>query len=362
MTRMWFLGLVLAAGLLAAPAALAQHGKVDSVTVHGSILEGNLLGASADRAVSIYLPFGYDEAGAARYPVAYLLHPLDGNIHSWWSASAYVGPDTVTVADELIAAGTIQPLILVMPDASTPYGACFYANSPVCGDWEDFITEDLVAYVDAHYRTLARAGGRALVGGDAGGYGALVLAMKHPDVFAVAYAMSPLNAALPEPASSGVYSSDAFALTAPDRAMGLSASSSLSRAQLAMAAVASPNPDHPPYYVDLPFVEVNGQMQERDAVWEAWVEHTPIHMLDRYRANLMSLRALGLDVGTNEDVQDDVPGARALHEALVAAGIPHRFEVYAGSQRGMKSERMASTVLPFVAAALDGSLAAPTGP
>ena len=267
----------------------------------------------------------------------------------------------MSVADDLIAAGTIQPLILVMPDASTRYGACFYANSPVCGGWEDFITQDLVTYVDAHYRTLARASSRAVVGDDAGGYGALVLAMKHPDVFAVAYAMSPLNAALPEPASSAVYSPDAFAMTAPDRAMGLSPTSSLSRAQLAMAAVASPNPNRPPYFVDLPFVEVNGQMQERNDVWQAWVEHTPIRMLDQYRTNLMSLRALGLDVGTNERIPDELPGARALHEALLEAGIPHQFEVFAGSVPGTKGARMA-TVLPFLADALDGGSGAAASP
>ncbi len=361
MTRTWLFGCILMLGLAAAPAALALQGEVVSVTVHGPSLEGNLLGASADRAVAIYLPPGYDAAGTVRYPVIYLLHRLDGNEHSWWSAASYVATDTVAVTDKLIATRTIQPVILVMPNASTRYGACFYANTPVCGNWEDFVAQDLVAYVDTHYRTVARAGGRAIAGDGAGGYGALLAAMKHPDLFAAAYALSPLNAALPEPSSSTIYSSDAFAMTAPDRAMGLQPGSSLEQAQLAMAAVASPNPDHAPYYVDLPFQQVNGQMELQETVWQAWTDHTLVHMLADFGQNLTNLRALGVDASTQEDFQDATPDTRTLHEALLAAGIPHRFEIYTGARASKKVERMASIVLPFLAGALDGDAAA-TGP
>jgi enterochelin esterase-like enzyme len=84
-------------------------------------------------------------------------------------------------------------------------------------------------------------------------------------------------------------------------------------------------------------------------------------MVEAYRDNLLQLRALGIDVGTHEDVQDEVPDTRALHGALIAAGIPHRFEVYEGSREGTKVQRMASTVLPFLAGALDGGASA-TGP
>jgi hypothetical protein len=102
-------------------------------------------------------------------------------------------------------------------------------------------------------------------------------------------------------------------------------------------------------------------MELQDAVWQAWTDHTLVHMLDAYGQNLKNLRALGIDTSTQEDFEDAIPDTRALHEALVAAAIPHRYEVYKGARAAMKAERMASTVLPFLAGALDGEAAA-TGP
>ena len=365
MTGHTFLRSLLAAAVLAAAGAFAQDvpaakGQLDTVVVHGPSLEGNLLGAPADRQVSVYLPPGYDQATGTTFPVVYLLHGLGGGDYSWLPRTM-MERDTPALADTLIAAGTIQPMILVMPDASTRYGACFYANSPVCGNWDAFITTDLVGFVDAHYRTVTGPEGRAVAGMDAGGYGALMLAMAHPDVFGSAYAMSPLNAALVDPETSVLYSQEAFAMLAPDRALGLASTSYMGQAQLAMAAAASPNPDHEPYFVDLPYEPVNGRLERQNAVWDAWVAHTPLAMVSSHRPQLLRLRALGIDVGANEDIQDVVRGAQALHEALMEAGIPHSFEIYPGDHVNMVQQRMGSAVLPFLSAALQAGAGPATG-
>jgi pimeloyl-ACP methyl ester carboxylesterase len=101
-------------------------------------------------------------------------------------------------ADRDIAAGSIKDMIIVLPDAYTIHKGSMYSNSITTGYWEDYIAVDLVAYIDSHYRTLATRMSRGLGGHSMGGYGALRIGMKHPDVFSVLDLMSSccLNATL----------------------------------------------------------------------------------------------------------------------------------------------------------------------
>ena len=93
--------------------------------------------------------------------------------------------------DKAIAGG-LKPMIVVMPDARTRAGGSFYVNSSADGRWEDFITHDLVQSIDSRFRTLpGDRRHRAIAGHSMGGYGALYLAFRHPDVFGSVYALSP---------------------------------------------------------------------------------------------------------------------------------------------------------------------------
>ena len=147
----------------------ALRGTVDHVTVHGKSLEGNPAGDSADRDVTIYLPPSYMNDPARRYPVIYFLHD--------YGAKSDVLIDAIKgVADKLAGLQGFSEPIVVSPDAS--------------GDWERFIAEDLVAFIDGHYRTLAKPISRGLAGQSMGGYGALRISMKRPGVFSSLYVMS----------------------------------------------------------------------------------------------------------------------------------------------------------------------------
>src|SRR5438067_12746368 len=88
------------------------------------------------------------------------------------------------------AEGAIAPMIIVIPNGQDAYLGSFYVNSVTAGNWEDYIARDVVAYVDSHYRTVAGAEGRGIAGHSMGGFGALNLGLKHPDVFAAVYAES----------------------------------------------------------------------------------------------------------------------------------------------------------------------------
>ena len=164
----------------------ATTGTVERITVHGKALEGNLEGDSPDREVTVYLPPSYAGDQARRYPVVYLLHGYGGRDDTFTARLANL-PES---SDRLAAAQGFSSAIVVTPNAFSLHKGSMYSNSPTTGDWERFIAEDLVAYMDSHYRTLANRMSRGLAGHSMGGYGALRIGMKRPDVFFSLYLMS----------------------------------------------------------------------------------------------------------------------------------------------------------------------------
>ena len=172
--------LVLAAMLVAAPVSARTELRV----VHGASLVGNLQGNAPDRPVYVILPPSYDAAAQRRYPVLYFLHGRTS------TASEYVGLLPFDAALQALGAGP-REMIIVVPDTDTVFGGSMYTNSPTSGNFEDFVARDLVGYIDAHFRTIARREARGIAGHSMGGYGALRIAMRHPGEFAALYAMNP---------------------------------------------------------------------------------------------------------------------------------------------------------------------------
>ena len=176
--------------LLVAQSLAVAQGSVVTESITSPGLAGNVLGDSPVRRTLVYLPPSYSRDSARQYPVLYLLHGAT-SVPEEWIDGSYQGMNLGLVLDSLIGAKAIPEMIVVMPNADNKLGAGFYANSPVSGNWEDFIVRDVVGYVDRKYRTLARASRRALVGHSMGGFGALAIAFKHPTTFGFVYAMSP---------------------------------------------------------------------------------------------------------------------------------------------------------------------------
>ena len=84
-----------------------------------------------------------------------------------------------------------KEMIVVLPDSKTVHNGSMYSSSVTTGDFERFVAHDVVAYIDAHYRTIPERASRGLVGHSMGGYGATRIGMKHADVFGSLYIMSP---------------------------------------------------------------------------------------------------------------------------------------------------------------------------
>jgi len=181
-------------GVAAAPSATAAPpSRVDMMSlgngaVHQESIDSPTLGKRLD--IRIYLPPGYDDPRFAhtRYPVVYLLHGSPGGDSDWID-----GASANQTADALIRSSTIRPLIIVMPDGSLgdPHHDTQWGNSPVTGERvEDAIVNDLIPAIDRQYRTLARPDARGIGGNSSGGYGAINIALHHPDKFGVVFSLS----------------------------------------------------------------------------------------------------------------------------------------------------------------------------
>jgi enterochelin esterase-like enzyme len=308
----------------------AKPVAVEHIKVHGAALAGNLEGNSAEREVIVFLPPSYAARKTRRYPVVYALHGYSIGA-AQWSQEIHV-PQTIEGA----FAQDAQEMIVVLPDSKTVHNGSMYSSSATTGDFEAFIAHDVVAYIDAHYRTLANRASRGLAGHSMGGYGATRIAMKHADVFGSVYIMSPCCLA-PRGAGAPENEKALAAVKTPADSAGLSFGL---RAQLAAAAAWSPNPKNPPLYLDLPYKD--GAVQQE--VLAKWAANAPLAMIDQYIANLRQFRAIAIDVGDQDNLR---AGASKLHETLDTYGLAHSFEIYSGTHTSTVAYRFQNYVMPF---------------
>lgn len=341
-------GSVLAAvGLLMAPAGQAQDtgkakakggglirplaeverdikGKIERISVHGKALDGNLEGDSADREVFVYLPPSYAKDTSRRYPVIYMLHGYGLHAEQW------VGFINVASAEKYP-----KEMIVVMPDAFTLFNGSFYSNSKTTGDWEKFIADDLVKYVDGHYRTKANRASRGLGGHSMGGYGTWRIGMKYPEVFGSLYSMS----------AGGVFESGEVT---PDliRAESLKTKEEVAKlpytqkSPFARGAAWSANPQNPPFFLDL--ASKDGKVEARIAA--KWQANSVLGLLNQYGSALKKMKAINMDVGLQDNL---VTTNRDLDAALTEMGVTHHFETFEGDHNGKVPERFGTKVLPF---------------
>src|SRR5580693_10150498 len=171
--------------IVPAPVPGAKPVTVEHIQIHGTALEGNLEGDAVDRDVIVFLPPSYEKEKHRRYPVVYALHGYSIGAEQW-THEIHV-PQTIQGAFAIGA----KEMIVVLPDSKTIYNGSMYSSSATTGDFENYVAHDVVAYMDAHYRTIPDRQSRGLVGHSMGGYGASRIGMKHPDVFGALYIMSP---------------------------------------------------------------------------------------------------------------------------------------------------------------------------
>ncbi len=314
------------------PVPGARPAIVERIKIHGTSLEGNLEGDAVDRDAIVFLPPGYNQSRTRRYPVVYALHGYSIGAEQW--AQEIHVPQTIEGA---FAKGAHE-MIVVLPDSKTVHNGSMYSSSVTTGDFERYVARDVVAWMDAHYRTLPQRASRGLVGHSMGGYGATRIGMKHADVFGSVYIMSPCCLA---PRQAGGRSSDQDkSLEAVKTAADAASLPFFARAQLASAAAWSPDPKNPPLYLAL---ATKDGVPQPD-VLAKWAANAPLAFLDQYVSDLRRYRAIAIDVGDQDRLKAD---AGRLHEALDRYGIANTFEVYEGSHTSKVAERFQKHVMPF---------------
>lgn len=299
-------------------------GRIEIIPFESQALRGNPLGDPFIRKVPVYLPAGYDES-VRRYPVVFLLTGFTGRgtmmLNDTWPGETI--PDRL---DRLIASGQVCPMIVVMPDCLTRYGGSQYLNSVATGRYEDHVVQELVPYIDAHYRTRSEAGQRVIAGKSSGGYGSVMLAMRHPEVFGLMVCHSGdmyfeycyKSDFLSYLKGIGKYGSLSDFLRNLQSLHPLDNSFHGILNTAAMASCYSPNPASPLGF-DLPFDEYTGEI--REDVWARWLEWDPVYLVDRYVGALRQLRLIFVDCGLRDEFNLQY-GARIFTHRLKAHNIP----------------------------------------
>jgi enterochelin esterase family protein len=331
---------------------LAFRGRVETRPFESECLRGNRAGDSHVhvREVPVYLP--PQAVRGERCSVLFVLQSFSGKPQDFLDTHPWrLG--VVARFDAAIDRGEVAPAILVMPDGFTRLGGSQYVDSEFNGPFERHIVEELVPWIDATYPTVR--GRRGIVGKSSGGFGALHLAMRHPDVFPVAasisgdchfeYCYGPdllacLRGLVPFGGDPAAFLAD-FA-TNPSLDGDRHAVINI----LAMSAAYSPNPSAPLGF-DLPMDLETGERVE--SVWKRWLEFDPVVACARYADNLRKLEFLHVECGLRDEFHLQW-GLRVLVRKLRGLGVRVEHEEHPGSHRGI-SQRY-DAVFPKLVAVL----------
>lgn len=332
MKKTFLLTLLLCLGLTFAK---AQKGTKERVKVYSMALEGNLIGDPAARDVTIYLPPSYQNNPEKHFPVLYMLHGFTDTDSQWFGWEDH-WINLQNVIEQSLAAGASKEMIVVMPNAFNKFKGSMYASSATVGDWETFVTKELVSYIDANYRTLPNKASRGLAGHSMGGYGTLRLGMKYPDVYSAIYALSPC--CMDGGASTDPELISKLEKLTPDQ---INETSFFEIAALATSAAFAPNPNNPPFYLDLPAKDGS----PREDIINKITANRTLTTIDQYIPNLKRLKAIGMDAGTED--RGISAATKKLHEVLDSYQIQHMYESYEGDHLNRIAERIETKALPF---------------
>ncbi|MHB8148474.1 MAG: alpha/beta hydrolase [Vulcanimicrobiaceae bacterium] len=323
--------------------------------IESAALRGNALGDPSERPALVYLPPGYDPQASQRYPVLYCLHGYTGNAAALVAARPWE-TNVVQWADRLVVQGRMPRAIVVLVDGFTRLGGSQYVNSVHNGAYATYVVRDVIAHIDAQYRTIPREGGRAVFGKSSGGFGAMHLAMEQPGIFGAfashsgdAYFEYAHPRAFPDVQRTlerYEFDIDAFVsdFEAKDKR---SQSEYVTMEMLGYASAYSPR-SNAAFDIDLPFDRATGAM--REDVFARWLAFDPVRRIVTRVAELERLRLRYLDCGRRDEYGLDI-GARLVAAGLREAGLSVVHEEFDDDHRNVGYRYARS--LPLLAAALD---------
>ena len=316
-------------------------GRFEEHVFDSELLKGNPLGDPHERPLIVYLPPGYDDDPERRYPSVYMIQGLTGQVDMWRNRSAFRRnyPES---ADDLFARGEAPPCVLVWVDCWTSWGGSQFLDSPGTGRYHSYLCDEIVPWVDEHYRTLAAPEHRGIQGKSSGGYGSMVTPMLRPDLFGglATHAGDALfeNAYLPEfrettRALRDHYdgSFDKFWEDFRTRPALSKDADHVLLNSWCMAACYSADDDGT---IRLPFDTDTGELIPE--VWERWLAWDPVRMVAGHADAMRGMRAIYIDAGKGDEWFLDL-GAEAFRRALADVGVTDVFfELFDGRHGGIE--------------------------
>ena len=356
-------------------------GRLMTLEHTSKVLADNPLGDPITRLLDVWLPPQYDKAAtgrARRYPVLIDLvgYTGSGKSHTNWRNFDENVPERVA---RLIHEKKMGPCLVVFPDCFTALGGNQYVNSSAIGRYADYLTKELIPFVDREFRTLADRDHRGCFGKSSGGYGAMIHGMKYSGYWGAIASHSgdayfdfvyrcdwpnSLNEfakhrlrqrkegrinvvreeeSLEEGFDDGRVRRFLNAIWKKEKPSNAEIHSLMN---LAMAATYDPDPGAPNGF-RLPFNLETGEIIPTR--WHRWLKHDPVNLVTRYAKNLKTLRGIFIDCGWRDQYQIHF-GARILSKRLTQAGVKHRYEEFAGTHSGI-DYRMDKSI-PFLYRAL----------
>ena len=354
------------------------QGELLELEHNSSILKGNPLGDPHVRKLHVWLPPQYNKSRNKHFPVLYDLVGYTGSglSHTAWKN---FGENVQERAARLIHARRMSPAILVFPDCFTALGGNQYINSSAIGNYADYLTREIIPFVDGELRTLASRDARGCFGKSSGGYAAIVHGMKYPRYWGAiadhsgdayfdfvyrsdwpntlnelakyrrparkpgSYDVKKATAGLQPGLDDGRVKRFLDAFWAKESPSG---GDIMCLMNLAMAASYDPDPKAPNGF-RLPFNLETGELLPQR--WKRWLAHDPIHMVQKYKANLKTLRGVFIDCGWRDQYHIHY-GTRLLSRELAKHGVEHVYEEFDDNHSGIDYRMERS--LPFLTRAL----------
>ena len=334
-------------------------GRVVTLEHTSEVLADNPLGDPHVRPLDVWLPPQYDHprARGKRFPVVYDLVGFtgSGSAHTAWRAFDENVPER---AARLVHERKMGPLIIVFPDCFTSLGGNQYINSTAIGRYADYLTRELIPFVDGEFRTLASRDHRGCFGKSSGGYGSMIHAMKYSRYWGAianhsgdAYFDYVYGADWPNTLDelakfrrpklaagkrNVAKAANAAGYTGRDdgriarflehvwQKEKVGGSEVHALMNLAMAASYDPDPRAPNGF-RVPYnLETGELLPER---WQRWLEHDPVHLVERYARNLRTLRGIFIDCGWRDQYRIHY-GSRLLSKRLTEQRVPHVYEEF----------------------------------
>jgi S-formylglutathione hydrolase FrmB len=328
-------------------------GTLTIETIESAALRANALGDSAKRRVAVWLPPSYDRTPARRYPVIYWLAGFTGTGEMMFQGSPWQ-PGLGDRLDRLVDQKLMGEAIVVAPDGFTRLGGSQYLDSPASGAYETHLVAEVVPAIDHRFRTLANRASRGIGGKSSGGFGALVLAMRHEAIFSAvvchsgdAYFELSVIPDIPKTVRTlGRYGGVEGFLRYFEATESKRPDDVVTIMMLALGACYSPDPARP-LGIALPFDTETGEIDWE--IWRRWKAWDPVELVATHAGTLRALSLLFIDAGRRDEWSLDL-GARILTRRLAALGVPFQHEEFDDGHRSINYRYDVS--LPKLAAAL----------